>query len=570
MTTNLKPATNIPFGSLKIGEWTFDASTHRLQNEQEQIKLEPRVAQLLLCLAENKNTAVSRNLLMDRVWPGMVVGDEALTNAINKLRKAFGDDRQNPQIIETIPKVGYRLIAPVSHISPATPEQQAESIIETTTSVYRTYLTAVALIAICLALFFYVMWRQNDTSDQQHDTPAINTFAKPAIAVLPFDNLGEDSGQEYFIDGVTDDIITLLAKTPDLIVVARDSSFFYKNKLLDLNAIAETLKVGHILRGSIRRSGDRFVINAQLVNTKDGTHTWAEQFNQTTEDLFKVESEIARGVVAAILLRQDSSVDLQPVAMPTSHTQAHDYLMLGRYHFYKFASKAENTKAQNLFREAIELDPQYALAYAMLGWTYIFEAMNGWADDRPAVLKRAEELAGKAVEIQPELPLPYYIRGLSYREQGDYVKALVEAETALKFDQNNANNRVLLATLLYYAGRPEVGLERIKEAMQINPHHPYNYHFHLGQAYFVLRQYDEAINTFQRGIASNPASERLHVWLAASYAQSGDLDSAAWEADNILASNPDFSVARMQQAFPFKDPAEIKHFVDGLRLAGLK
>ena len=125
VTTTLKPATNIPPGSMQIGNWRFDASTHRLENEQEQIKLEPRVAQLLLCLAENENTAVSRNLLMDRVWPGMVVGDEALTNAINKLRKAFGDDRQNPQIIETIPKVGYRLIAPVRHIQPVTPEQQA-------------------------------------------------------------------------------------------------------------------------------------------------------------------------------------------------------------------------------------------------------------------------------------------------------------------------------------------------------------------------------------------------------------------------------------------------------------
>ena len=570
VTTTLKPATNIPPGSMQIGNWRFDASTHRLENEQEQIKLEPRVAQLLLCLAENENTAVSRNLLMDRVWPGMVVGDEALTNAINKLRKAFGDDRQNPQIIETIPKVGYRLIAPVRHIQPVTPEQEAESIIETTTSAYRNYLTVIALVTICLAVFFYVMWRLNEASDHQHDAPAINTFVKPAIAVLPFDNLGKDPEQEYFTDGITDDIITLLAKTPDLIVVARDSSFYYKNKSLDLNTIAEKLKVGHILRGSIRRSDDQFVINAQLVNTEDGTHTWAEQFSQNTENLFKVENDIARGVVAALRLRQDNNDDLQPLVMPTNHTQAHDYLMLGRYHFYKFASKAENIKAQNLFKEAIDLDPQYALAYAMLGWTYIFEAMNGWADDRPAVLKRAEELAGKAIEIQPELPLPYFVRGLSYREQGDYVKALVEAETALKYDPNNAGNRVLLATLLYYAGRPRVGLERIKEAMQINPHHPYNYHFHLGQAYFVLRQYNEAIDAFKQGIASNPASERLHVWLAASYAQSGDLDNAAWEADNILASNPDFSVARMEEAFPFKDPAEIKHFVDGLRLAGLK
>jgi tetratricopeptide (TPR) repeat protein len=312
------------------------------------------------------------------------------------------------------------------------------------------------------------------------------------------------------------------------------------------------------------------MINVQLMNTRNGTLVWAEQYSDVIDHLFTVERKIADGVIAALLHRGEISTDLKPVTMPTRHTQAHDYLMLGRYHFYKFASKKENSKAQRLFQEAIDLDPDYALAYAMLGWTFIFEAMNGWTDDRPAVLKRAEELAGKAIAIQPELPLAYYVRGLSYREQGDYVKALVEAETALEYDPNNANNRVLLATLLYYAGRPGVGLERIKEAMQINPHHPYNYHFHLGQAYFVLQHYDAAIDAFQQGLSSNPASERLRVWLAAAYAQSGNLESASWEAEQILGSNPDFSVARMEEAFPFKNPDDIRHFVDGLRLAGLK
>ncbi len=222
------------------------------------------------------------------------------------------------------------------------------------------------------------------------------------------------------------------------------------------------------------------------------------------------------------------------------HTQAHDYLLLGRYHFYKFASKAENIKARKLFHEAIELDPNYALAYALLAWTHIFEAMNGWSDDRPATLKQAEQLASKAIDIQPELPLSYYVRGLSYREQGDqYVKVLGEVETALKYDANNANAKVLLASLLYYAGRPLVGLERIKEAMKINPHHPYNYHFHLGQAYFVLRQYEQAIDAFQQGLASNPAAERLRVWLAATYAQSGEFDNASWEAEQVLLLTPE-------------------------------
>ena len=151
----------------------------------------------------------------------------------------------------------------------------------------------------------------------------------------------------------------------------------------------------------------------------------------------------------------------------------------------------------------------------------------------------------------------------------EYIKALVEAEKAIEYDPNYANAYVLLATLLYYAGRPEESLERIKKAMRLNPHHPYNYTFHLGQAYYILERYDKAIEAFNNGIASNPASERLHLWLAAAHAQSGDIDEAEWEADQVLTLNPDFSLRRMQQAFPFKDPADREHFLVGLRKAGL-
>ncbi|HYQ70381.1 MAG TPA: tetratricopeptide repeat protein [Gammaproteobacteria bacterium] len=191
-------------------------------------------------------------------------------------------------------------------------------------------------------------------------------------------------------------------------------------------------------------------------------------------------------------------------------------------------------------------------AHAMLARTYAFAAMNGWADDRKAALQQAVNIATSAIEIRPTLPLAYFVRGLAYREQHEYVKALVEAQTAIKYDPSYANVHVLLATLLYYAGSPEEGLENIRKAMQINPHHPYNYHFHLGQACFVLHRYQEAIDAFKEGLASSPASERMRVWLAAALAQSGDIDSAHWEAEQIVSGNPDCSIERMTQAFPFK------------------
>ena len=220
---------NIAPGNLQIGEWTFDASSYRLVKGRKQVKLESRVAQLLLHLAENQNIAVSRKLLMDKTWPGVVIGDEALTNAVNKLRKALGDDPDYPKIIETIPKVGYRLVAPVRHIPQATPERQAESILETTTSVYRKSLIAAALIAACLALVFYIMWNQQATSGQlQQDAPSPKIPGKPTLAVLLFDNPDEDPEQEQFADGIADDIITHQTKSLNIIVAAIGSSFIYK------------------------------------------------------------------------------------------------------------------------------------------------------------------------------------------------------------------------------------------------------------------------------------------------------------------------------------------------------
>ena len=561
--------------TLLIGEWTFHAGVSRLEKGPDAVRLEPRVARLLSYLAEHANRAVTRETLMEEIWPGMVVGDEALTNAINKLRKAFADDRQHPKVIETIPKVGYRLIAPVEPIHsveqspdelPGPGNRDLPWILRV-----RFSLSLVATIgAVLAALALWVLLTHNvvEISQQNGNTSLLD---KPSIAVLPFSNHGQQPEQEYLADGITDDIITRLAKSRDLMVIARDSSFFYKHADLHVKIIAEKLNVRYILQGSVRATAEQNILNVQLIDAATGVHSWAEYYTYTDDDLFETEDAIARNVMAVLLNKHKLDAAIRPGNMTTEQSQAHNYLLLGRYHFYKFASKEENLKARKLFREAVELDPEYALAYAFLGWTYVFAAMNGWAENRPAALEQAAKLATRAVELEPELPLSYYVRGLSYREQGGkYIDALGEAEIALQYDPNNANARVLLATLLYYAGRPEIGVERIRDAMSINPHHPYNYHFHLGQAYFVLRKYREAEEAFLKGLASNPSSERLRVWLAATYAQSGEIENARWEAEQVLLSNPGFSVTRMEEAFPFKDPAELKHFTDGLRMAGFE
>jgi TolB-like protein/DNA-binding winged helix-turn-helix (wHTH) protein/Tfp pilus assembly protein PilF len=560
---------------LKIGDWQFRVTAHELERNGNTVRLEPRAASLLLYLATRAGKPVSRQALLEALWPGMVVSDEALTNAVNKLRRAFGDDRANPRVIETIPKAGYRLIAPVQSLAPAatSPMPDDSSMAVGRWLQHRWLMPAVVSVVVAMMFtVFFTALHQTVTSPldsgtmAQDDSGTLNS--RPAVAVLPFDNLSAETTEEYLVDGVTDDVITRLAKTPGLMVIARDSTFFYKGKTLEPRTIAETLGVGYVLRGSVRREGNMLKINAWLVDIETGDHAWAEHYERKVGQIFDIQNEISSGVIMALTGTKDTGHP--DTSMETENPEAYDNLLLGRYFFYKFKSRAENLKARAYFEEAVRLDPGFATAHAMLAWTYAFEAMNGWTEDHLAALQQAEDIATRAIEIQQELPLAYFVRGLSYREQHEYVKALVEAQKAIEYDPNYANGYVLLATLLYYAGRPEEGLKRIREAMQINPHHPYNYHFHLGQAYFVLHRYQEAIDAFNNGLSSNPASERMRVWLAASLAYSGDIEAAQWEAQQIVAANPDFSLQRMAHAFPFKDPDDADHFIAGLRLAGLQ
>ena len=552
-------------GDCRIADWLVEPTINRLSRNGNSVRLEPKTMDVLMYLAERPGKLVTRRELEEAVWADMIVSYDALTGAIQKLRKAFNDDPRHPSVIETLPKKGYRLVAPVQ--SPgAGPGQPAPTAIQSTTRQWQAtkpvWLPAITLVAITAAAIAWYAWIELPGQE----TAAL---ASPnSIAVLPFDNLSRSPAQEYFSDGMTDELITSLAKYPDLLVIARDSAFMHKNREIDIAAVAEELKVRFILHGSVRRDNEQVRINAQLVDTLDNTLRWAESYDGTLTRIFELQDRITGQIVLA-LREQIGDPVIRPRNRLISNAEAFDNFLLGKKHFYLYYNKEENQKAREFFKTSIKYDPEFAMAYAMLAWTHIFDAMNSWSEDHAQSLLRARELATRALALEEELPVAYFVRGLSYRESGEYVKALVEAEQAIKYEPNYANAHVLLATLLYFAGRPEEGLKRIKKAMLINPYHPFNYTFHLGQAYFILERYHEAIDAFTSAINSNPASERIHVWLAAAYAQAGEVDEARWEADQVLILNPDFSLQRMEKTLPFKDAEDLQHFIEGLRLAGL-
>jgi len=564
-------AENIP--PFTVGEWVVDAGLYRISRGATTVKLEPKVMEALLYLASRAGQTVTREELEDNVWAGMVVGYYSLTGTMQKLRKAFDDDSKNPRVIETLSKKGYRLIADIKIISNpnSSPLVQVSGPVTAHKTIARPsavtklqwIIFGLVLLVVVIGLVYY------NTSSENIRTPTIAASSNlQSIAVLPFKNLSDDSDSEYFVDGITNDIITDLTKIAGLIVIARDSSFEYKDSDKNINDVATRLKARYILHGNIRRAENKVRINAFLVDTDSNKQLWAERYDGDLQNIFDLQDQLSSKIVSALKLKLTSRESENIAYKYTSNIAAYEIFLRGRETAFRY-SRQDTARAQTLLAQAIELDPNFGEAYALLGWTYAYSMMNGWGNDRAELQNRALQLADKALSLHDQIPTAYFVKGLVYRDQKKYDLALAEAEKAISIDPNYANGHVLVATLLYYEGRAEQGLERMKMAARLNPHHPHNYPFHMGQAYFVLKRYEEAIEAFEKGLESRPRSERIHIWLAATYAQAGKIDEAKWEAEQIMMLDPEFSYARIQEVFPFKNPDDLQHFLEGLRKAGL-
>jgi TolB-like protein/DNA-binding winged helix-turn-helix (wHTH) protein len=548
-----------------VAGWHVDTASGTLRRGAEEVRLPPRVMDVLVYLAARPNEVVTREQLEAAVWAGRVVGYDAVAGAVQKLRKAFADDPRQPRVIETLSKRGYRLLAKVEPDAESAhdPDVPAAAAAAAATKSRRmgpaVFLPVLLLVVAAAAAVF--LWPASG--------PAPDTTSRTSVAVLAFTDLGGQPDQSYFAEGLAADLITDLAQISALHVIARDSSFFYRDEAATPVQIGRDLKVRYILHGSVRRAGGRVRINALLTDAASGAQVWAERYDEPVDDLFRLQDRITGRIVAALAVELTDNERKRLVRRASTSVEAYELLLRGEDRFFRY-SRLGNLEARGLFEQAAAADPMFARVQAMLAWTHVFDFMNGWTTAPQRSLDMAEALSTHALELDPVLPLGYFVRGLVYRERGEYVKALVEAQHAIEYDPSYANGHVLLATLLYYAGRPQEGLERMQQAIALNPHHPYNYPFHLGQALFVLARYDEAIAAFREGLASNPASERLRIWLAAALARAGQVDEARWEIEQVRTVNPDVSLRRIRAAFPFSDAADLERFVDALQMAGLQ
>ena len=563
--------------AFRVGDWRVLPAEGVVIRGDDRIRLEPKAMEVLVYLASRPGEVVSRGDLEQEVWRGCLVGYDAVTSTVIKLRKALGDQARQPRFILTVPKRGYQLIAPVTH-----PEQEAQSVApragadepdagrkpagwssRTRTAVLVGLAMAAAGIAFAL---FSVMSPMPPTSPSSATEPELG--APPSIIVLPFENLSDDPKQEHFADGITEDIITDLSGIADLLVVASNTSFTYKGRSVPPRKVGADLHVDFVLDGSIRRHGDSVRVNAQLVDAKTGFQKWAKRYDRRVADVFAVQDEVTNSIVAALAINLTNQERQRLAKRTTDNLEAYDYFQEGQ-RLSRVSTKETNLRAQEAYWKAIASDPAYGRAYGALAYAVAFNYRRGWTDSPAEAMDRALELAQKAVALDSTIPQTYWALGFVHLMRQEYDAAESAVHEALRVAPNYADGYGLLALIKNALGDAEPAIELIRKGMQLNPFYTWDYPYNLGRAYYTLGRNEEAIELLEEARARNENAVPIRLHLAASYARAGRIDDAEWEVQEIQTLSPTETVAQFRNTHPVKDPDLMRMLVEDLRKAGL-
>jgi adenylate cyclase len=397
---------------------------------------------------------------------------------------------------------------------------------------------------------------------------------KPSIVVLPFVNMSGDPEQEYFSDGLTEDLTSALSRLSGLFVISRNTAFFYKGKAVKLPELSKELGVQYVLEGSVRRADGQVRITTQLIDATQDHHLWSERYDRSLKDIFVLQDEIVQKIVTTLKLQLSLWEQGVLVRKTTDNLEAYDFYLRGMesaLRAYYGTNKQANVQAQQLLEKAIELDPAYAEAYVGLGLTYFYDGFYRWSPDRTQSFDQALELLQKAIALDDSLPLAHQLlSGVYVWEKKQHDRAIAEAERAVALDPNNADGYVNLGSALTWAGRAEEGIGLMEKAMRLNPRYPPMYLQGLNFAYRLAGRYEEAIAPAKKLLVLNPNFAPAHLQLASCYAHLGRLEEARAEAAEVMRLSPQFSLEEIRQNLPIKDPAILEREIDAWRKAGLK
>src|SRR6516165_9892554 len=404
------------------------------------------------------------------------------------------------------------------------------------------------------------------TNGRQPNTANLEPHA--AIAVLPFTNISGDSEQEYFSDGVSEDIITDLSKIAGLTVIARNSSFTYKGRSVDVRTIGRDLGVRSVLEGSIRRAGNRVRITAQLNDAATGAHLWADRYDRDLTDIFEVQDEVVERIVGALAVTLTQGEQQRLRRHGTSNVEAYEYWLRARALLTR-GSRESIIQARAMYRQAIEFDLNFAAPHAGLALAAIADYASGWAPDPVQALVEAERWARRAVELNDQEPVSHMALGTVLLWRRDHEGALAEFGRMIALDPNFAQGHTATGLALMYAGEPARALEPFAKAMRLDPHYPDIVLHFLAQANFSFEKYENAAQQLLDRIARNPGTDASRMLLASCYGHLGRADDARAVWTDLLKVNPDFSLTQRARVLPYKNPDDFHRILEGLAKAGL-
>ena len=437
----------------------------------------------------------------------------------------------------------------------------------------RSYLTAVVIVVVVVAsvAIWYFHFHSAPPPDKGPlaEEPALKLPDKPSIAVLAFDNLSGDPQQEYFSDGLTEEIITGLSKIPKLFVIARNSSFAFKGKAVSVQEVGRKLGVRYVLEGSVRKEEGRVRITAQLIDAQTGGHVWSERYDRDLKDIFALQDEVTLAVMRAmrVKLTDGEQAALWQRKGLTNNLEAFEKYLQGRMHSIQ-VTKDGNDKARPLYEEAIALDPGFAMAYAKLAYTHVVEAFFGWSKDPGESGRKACEIANKALSLDDSLDTTHYMLGLIYTQMSKFDKAIAEAQRGVELNPNGHEALALLGNILNRAGRHAEAITVLEEAMRLNPMPPAFYYGWLGASHMLMNQNQKAIAILEKGLHVQPNNTVCLVHLVAAYSLADRREDARRTAEEFIRLNPKFLAEVFAKTY--KDPAVQEQLINALRQAGLK
>jgi adenylate cyclase len=503
----------------------IDPVRRELSSNGTPVEVEPRVFDLLLHLIENRHRLVDKDDLITHVWGGRIVSDSALTKAVNSARKAIGDSGREQRLIRTSSRWGYRFVGSVRLYAGTEPAPGPAGAASSTNG------------------------------------PALPLPDKPSIAVLPFHNMGDDSEQEYFADGMVEDITTELSRIRWLFVIARNSTFIYKGQAVDAKRVARELGVRYVLEGSVRRSGNRVRITAQLIDAISGAQIWAERYDRDLKDIFAVQDEITASVAGIIEPALSEAEQQRVLRKPPERLDAWEAYQRGLWHFNKDGPE-ENQTAQTFFRRAIALDPNFApghYGYALaLHWEIWLLSNRPFSEVQGIPFEEARI----AVSLDDKDATAHAVLAHMLMWRGEWEAAIAEARTAHVLNPNSSFVTSMLGCVLGFGGYHEEALDRLRHAMRASPNDPLTWLWILwtGCVQFYSRKFDAAVETLRQVVRLRPGATQCHGMIAASLAYLGRLEEARDHLSR-MPFNPRF------QNMPWTRPVDMALRVEGVRLA---